>query len=660
MKNILILLILFAITYTLNAKDKYLIYFNQKPINSVTNLKKSASEYDEVLNSLSDRSIERRKKNLGEQVILEGDLPINKNYIEKLEAIGAEIVHELKWFNAVSCYLDENEFEQIKQLDFIKKINAVKTLTYRKVEESFSHDKSFQKTESSLLNYGNSLGQMELSDVPVLHDHNINGEGVIVGLLDSGFKTDENNAFANMTILATKDYVFGDDDVGNDNDANHGTGVLSITGGFEEGRLIGPAFNSHFLLAKTENIFEEVNLEEDNFAAAVEWMEAQGVDIISSSLGYSDFDTGQRSYTYADMDGQTTLVTRAYEAAFDRGVVTITSAGNEGNRSWKFITAPGDGANTITVGSVNSNNELAASSSRGPTSDGRLKPEVLAQGVGVFLARPGQNSYVNSNGTSFSAPIVAGITAQLLSVHPHLTNKQIRQIIIESGDNADQPNNDRGYGLLSAKRAVEYPNIKTEGSNKILNKIFLPLENVSTDQVFLHYKKTSEENPTSVNMIYDDRITFTADFPNLTQSDTLELWFTYVDNNGSTVRFPGNVSQSYFYTEASNQIVLSVNNTPPVIVPDDFKVAQNYPNPFNPSTRIEFEMVSKANVTITVYDMLGREIKVLLNEERAPGIYNDVVWNATNNHGRLVSSGAYFYVFKAGSFLEAKKMVFLR
>ncbi len=662
MKKFVLLLFVCTISLSTLAKEKYLVYFKDKPHESVSSLKKSSQQYEEVIQSLSPRSIERRLKVIGKDILLESDLPINELYVEQLINLGAEIVWKLKWFNAVSCYLDEYQLQQVADFDFVDRVEPVAKMRYKRHSDEYEDKTTLQRTQSTLLDYGPSFSQMELSDVPILHDHNINGANVIVGLLDSGFKTDEHEAFENTKILATRDFVFGDNDVGNDGDASHGTRVLSLVGGFKEGQLVSPAFGSEFILSKTEDIFQEVNAEEDNYAAAVEWMESLGADVMSSSLGYNEFDSGQRSYTYAEMDGKTTLVTRAYEAAFDRGIVTVTSAGNEGNNSWQHITAPGDGENVITVGSVNLNNELVGSSSRGPTSDGRIKPELLARGANNYKATIINNSYESSSGgTSFSAPIVAGIAAQLLSVFPHLTNTQVRQMLVASGDNVDEPNNDRGYGLLSARKAIEYPNLQITDTETILHKVFLPLSEVNTQEVFVHLLRDGSDAVEIYQMVYDDSLAFSFTLPTSLLNDGLEINFEYKDAEGNLIRIPSDFSKSYFYESGSNNhLIVKTNSTPPPVVPDDFSVSQNYPNPFNPSTRIEFEIAKRSNVRITVYDMLGRRVKELLNEERDAGFYNDVVWNATNNHGRIVSSGAYFYVFKAGNSVDAKKMVYLR
>ena len=215
-------------------------------------------------------------------------------------------------------------------------------------------------------------------------------------------------------------------------------------------------------------------------------MENLGVDVTSSSLGYNEFDPETYSYTYADMDGKTTIVTKAAELAFQRGVVTITAAGNEGNKKWYYIIAPADGFNTVAVGAVDSDNNIATFSSRGPTYDGRIKPDIVAMGVNVYGASSnGTNLYTYGSGTSSATPIAGGIAALLLSAYPYLTNEQVRSIFHETSDNSENPNNERGYGLLSAAKAISFPNLERSGNNFILHKAFM--DSFSVSNVQLHY-----------------------------------------------------------------------------------------------------------------------------------------------------------------------------
>ncbi|MDX1701107.1 MAG: S8 family serine peptidase, partial [Melioribacteraceae bacterium] len=410
---------------------------------------------------LSEKSIERRKKVRGDRFLAFQDLPIDNSYVLRLQDLGIKIINKLKWFNAVSAYLTDEEVAELTSENFILKVEKVKKVSGSKPSNKpvVLPKVSSEISSTYTYNYGSSITQNELSAIPQVHELGISGEGVIIGLLDSGFNWENHVSLKDRKVIAERDFIFNDNETANEEGIdfsgqhNHGTSVFSILAGFDQSNLIGPAFDAEFLLAKTEYVPTETHSEEDNYAAALEWMDSIGVDITTSSLGYSDgFDKyGEENYTYEDMDGKSTIVTRAAEMAFDRGIVVITSAGNEGNKAWKYITAPGDGFNTLTVGAVSSSNLVVSFSSVGPTFDGRMKPEIVAMGSSLINARAStMDSYSIGSGTSFSAPIVAGVAGMLLSAHPHLTNSQVRSILMESGDNVENPDNERGYGLVSA------------------------------------------------------------------------------------------------------------------------------------------------------------------------------------------------------------------
>ncbi|MCK5087859.1 MAG: S8 family serine peptidase, partial [Melioribacteraceae bacterium] len=472
MKKLLTITFLFLTFGILHSQNKYLVYFKDKGSVQNNSLSKTSQAYLTAINQLSDKSIERRKKLFGDDFIDYKDIPLNQYYVDIFEELSIEIIWELKWFNAVSCRLNNEQLDKIIELPFVEKIDKVKTLKYKKgIEETVNNILPKQKINQYNHDYGPSLTQAELSDIPLVHDLGFTGQEVLIGILDAGFAWQNHPSLKDANVIAEHDFVYGDSLTGNDGDASHGTAVFSLIGGFDEGNLIGPSFNSNYILAKTEDIFSETHTEEDNYAAALEWMEALGADITTSSLGYSTFDAGEGSYTYEDMDGKTTIVTQASEIAFQKGVLCITSAGNEGNKPWKYITAPADGFNTIAIGAVTTVNRLAPFSSVGPSYDGRLKPELVAQGYSCYKAVAFTEGYNFGNGTSYSGPIAAGIAGQLLSAFPYLTNTQMRSILFESGDNVEDPNNERGYGLISSLRAVTFPNLKEEDGNYIINKI---------------------------------------------------------------------------------------------------------------------------------------------------------------------------------------------
>jgi serine protease AprX len=646
--------ILFCVFVTVAAfpQTKYMVYFKDK---GSTSLLKSSSAYDAVVKELSSRAIERRKKVMGDNYITLEDLPVNEEYVTQLENAGIKIVNKLKWFNAVSCYLSDEQVQKIKEYSFVEKVEVVRTLSRSiDIEQSLneSEKNNLQKTNS--LAYGSSYTQNNLSDIPAVHNLGITGEGVIIGILDSGFRWKLVSALNTRNVLSEHDFVNGDDNTANENgDASnqdgHGTSVFSIMAGYAPGALIGPAFGASFLLAKTEYRPNELNSEEDNYAAALEWMEAQGVDITSSSLGYSTFDSGQNSYSYSDMNGNTTIVARAVNKAFERGVSTFTSAGNEGNLSWHYISSPGDAYNVITVGAVDSLNKVAGFSSRGPTFDGRIKPEITAMGVSVYYAGA-DNKYGTGSGTSYAAPIAAGIAGLLKSAYPNLTNKQIREIFIACGDSTDSPNNDRGFGLISAKRVICYPNLDmTDGI--ILNKIFINSnESINTSSVMVHYSfGTGEYQNATMNFDGNYKYNYPISY---SQADTvMQFYFTYNTMGGTEVREPaGNAIYSFNLEEYKN--ISEVSETSKLS--EGFYLSQNYPNPFNPETIIKYQLPSSGNVSLKVYDLLGREVAILANEMKTAGSYE------VKFSGNKLSSGIYFYRLKSGDFMNTKKMLLIK
>lgn len=641
------------------SQTKYMVYFKDKGAEANLILKKSSALHEMASNELSQRSIERRKKVMGENYFTYDDLPLSKNYVDQIEKRGIKIANKLKWFNAVSCYLTDKQLNEIKNLQFIQKIEKVKTLvSSNPVEQNIIPEvknQSLKKTNS--LDYGESLTQNNLSDIPAVHDLGINGQGVVVGILDSGFRWKTLPSLSTKNVIAEHDFVFNDNVTANESQDipsqdNHGTAVFSIMAGYAPGFLIGPAYGASFILAKTENVPSETHAEEDNYAAALEWMDSIGVDITSSSLGYSLFDNTTFSYAYNDMNGNTTIVAKAANAAFDRGISTFTAAGNDGNNPWYYISSPGDAFDIITVGAVTSQNVLASYSSHGPTSDGRIKPEIVAMGSSIQHAVAGTTTYQKGNGTSYATPMAAGMGALLKSTYPYLTNRQIRDIFIACGDNTDNPNNDRGYGLISAKRLICYPNTNNIGSQLIINKIFMPAQDVDASTATIFYKSGSGNYQNSL-MSFDGNYKYTFALPQVSQSEPLNFYFTYTTTTGSTVREPEG-DKIYSLDLNNDKIITDVKNN--IEVPKNFTLAQNYPNPFNPATVINYSVPTASKVKLKIYDVLGNEVASLVNEFKQPGNYSTQF--SANKYG--LSSGVYFYTLNADNFTQTRKMIYLK
>lgn len=443
--------------------DRYWVFFADK--GSAESL--STIEKEEVVrNRLSEKAIERRlvraPKSGFKKISIGQDLPVSSDYIEIIKQMGFTIHQKSRWFNGVSGYAPKEVLNRISRLPFVKSVEKVKRFVEKeKIENTTNYIEPLtpeQSFGSFGLDYGPSFTQADFHNIPQLHNQGLTGSGILIGIFDTGFNLDH-PALRHLkpAIIAERDFVNNDNVTKNQpgdpsSQHNHGTGTLSVLAGMDEGRLIGVAFNAKYFLAKTEDVDSELHVEEDNWVAAAEWADSLGIDIVSTSLGYSTFDVGA-DYTPNDMDGETTIITQAANFLADRGVIVVCSAGNEGNNDWHIITAPADGKFVISVGAVNISNNVALFSSRGPTADGRVKPDVVGIGVNVFAAYPPDSSYRYLSGTSLSCPMIAGVCALVLEDSPELTISEMLQIIRQSGDNPN-PNNDRGWGKVDGVRAL--------------------------------------------------------------------------------------------------------------------------------------------------------------------------------------------------------------
>ncbi|MFD3394087.1 S8 family peptidase [Aquirufa sp. OSTEICH-129V] len=417
---------------------------------------------------LSASAINRRLKNKIE--IREQDLPVNPTYIEELKAAGAQIIYPLKWVNGVLIK------EKPKNIAKIKALKSVLGL-YKNMPLDSSSDlrletqaKNLSK-ESAVLDYGNSLTQISQLGVDKMHAKGFTGKDVKITLLDDGFSQADQvgylqNVYTEKRLLGTlvtdpglrSVYLGG----------AHGTNVWSTIAAQSPGKLIGTAFQAQFALAQTEEGNHELLVEEANWMRGAEWADSLGTDIITSSLGYSEFDNSQYNHSYADMNGKTTLVTQAAAFAASKGIVCIISAGNQGNDAWKYITAPADADSILSVGAVDRNGLRASFSSIGPSADLRIKPDVAAMGLATIAGLP-SGSFGSISGTSFSAPLIAGLVAGIIQANPQKTAQEIIQGIRKSGTQSSKPDQLLGYGIPNFDRA-----------NQIVNPVLgneLPVEN---------------------------------------------------------------------------------------------------------------------------------------------------------------------------------------
>ncbi len=391
--------------------------------------------------------------------------PLDK-YINKLLQTGAQLRQKSRWLNAVSLQVNKDQLQEITDLPFVKKISPVRQFSKSIPIKSAIIKKSANKTGVLIdIDYGHSADQIAQINVDEVHNSGNYGQGVTILMLDTGFNTDH-VAFDSVSILAQKDFINNDlvtmNEDGQDSNGqhNHGTATFSNAGGYWPGVLVGPAFKSDFLLAKTEIVTTEIKEEEDNFVAGVEWGEEMGADVISSSLGYNDW------YTYEDMDGNTAVTTKIMDIAAGLGIVCVTSAGNEGDKLWQHIIAPADADSVISVGAVDSSWVIANFSSIGPTFDNRQKPEVCARGINNASAYGGvSDGYWEPNGTSFAAPLVSGAAALILRAHPDWTPMMVREALMQTASRTDNPDNQYGNGIIDVMAAINYDHSDTTAND---------------------------------------------------------------------------------------------------------------------------------------------------------------------------------------------------
>ncbi len=412
---------------------------------------------------LSADALERRSRR-GRPVAPVHDAPISPLYLNALAAEGIEVVHHSRWLNAVTAYLGTDEIDAVQQLPFVRKTQPVARLSAHDVKPILM-PQVLAQPQSRRLHCGPSCTQLRLVNAIDVMDNGIYGQGIKVGFVDTRF--DYNGVqlghpatehLANADRVKFMNFTADDPGVGSSQDFSfHGLNTTTVTFGAAPHELYGPCYGADTVYAaQTEWAPLERNVEEDNFVAGVEWMEANGVDVINSSLGYDTFDSGeQRNYTQADMDGDTGITTIAFDMAAERGVVPVASAGNSGNNtSWRIISTPADGDSVIAAGGTNSTGVHWSSSSHGNTADGRIKPDVSAQGAGVRVGYS-NGGYGHANGTSFSAPMITGIVCQILQVNPDLNPKEVWEVLTNTASQATSPDSLLGWGIANAGLAVD-------------------------------------------------------------------------------------------------------------------------------------------------------------------------------------------------------------
>lgn len=419
---------------------------------------------------LSVKAIERREnQNI---VINERDLPIDPNYVAQILSFSStHYVTHSKWFNQLVITCDDtNDINIIKNFPFVE--SSEKVMQSLASEKSGIDKLSISSPKTSVVvnphyPYGKTYAQNHLHEVDYMHDLGFNGQGVDIAVIDAGFENVNtlnglSHLFETGQILSTYDFVNKEISVSEDH--YHGSAVLSLMAGYIPGEFYGTAISANYHLLRSEDANGEYIIEEDFWVRAAEYADSAGCDIINTSLGYTTFDDSTQNHTYAEMDGNTTLIARASDLVCSKGILCVTSAGNLGDSNWGYISTPADADSVLTIGAIDIDNNIASFSSFGPSADNDLKPNLVSVGWNAQLIAPWDNQIIQGNGTSFSAPMVSGMAACLWQALPSLNNMELKTLLEETASETNQPDTIKGYGYprifeaYSSKTGITHQN----------------------------------------------------------------------------------------------------------------------------------------------------------------------------------------------------------
>jgi serine protease AprX len=528
-KKILSFLILFLTCISFAQQDAW-VYFNDKP---------DAVYYlNNPLQMLTQRSLDRRTT---QGIALDNtDVPISQNYIDQVVASsGITVMAKSKWLNALHIRGSQLDIQALNSLPFVNRIEfADRNLNLRSSSNSSTNNIQAVNKQLEVLvdyNYGGSSNQIQMLNGHLLHQQDYTGQGKIIAVMDAGFPgVDTASPFQrlrdNNQILGG--YNFPDRNTSFYTRGSHGTNVLSCMGGYVDNQLVGTAPDAQYYLFITEDVNSENPVEESYWVEAAEMADSLGVDVINTSLGYFAYDNPNYSYTYADMNGTKAFISRGADMAFSKGMICVTSAGNTGATSEPHIGTPADASTTLTIGAVDSSENYVSFSSIGPSSDGRVKPDVCAKGLSATVSNT-SGGITTASGTSFSSPIMAGMVASFWSAVPNMTNVQVVQFVKQSADLYSNPTVFKGYGVPDFQLALNYA--LSLNSNEVTSIVLYP--NPVKDKFTLHLPN----NETEAKLVL---------YNNMGQ----QVSFYKINETISTVYLESLASGLYFYqVEFANQ-----------------------------------------------------------------------------------------------------------
>lgn len=493
MRIIFIFLLSLSSSTVFSQEDAW-VYFGTKP--------NTQAYYDAPLQMLSQRALDRR---IRQNIALDSkDIPISLSYINQIKsANGITVMAKSKWLNALHIRGTVAAIQALKNLAIVEKIvfanrqlnptaKIVTTAKPKKVVDKLKTQIDFA--------YGSSANQIQMLNGHLLHQQNYTGSDKIIAIMDAGFPG-VNTALPFQRLRESNKILGGYDFVNRATNFysgnHHGTMVLSSMGGYKENVLVGTAPDASYYLFITEDTASENPIEESLWVEAAEQADSLGVDVINTSLGYFGYDNPNYSHVYSDMTGTTNFISKGANCAVSRGMIVVASAGNEGQTSEPHVGAPAEATEVIAVGAVTASKTLASFSSIGPSYDGRVKPDVMAQGVASVLSDE-YGTIVTANGTSFSGPIMAGMIASLWQAFPNKTNQEIKQLVQASADRYASPNAQFGYGIPNFSLAL--------ANGQLTQDDFVVYPNPSPDAIYVQLPETITKGTLVVYSILGQKI----------------------------------------------------------------------------------------------------------------------------------------------------------
>lgn len=483
--NKLLIIIVFLSSFCGYSQEDAWVFLNDKP--------DAAIQLNTPLNFLTQRALDRRT-NQG-IALSETDVPIHQSYIDQITAAnGITVKAKSKWLNCLHVRGNATDINALSALSFVNHIHFANVLlNLKKPTPQTIIPVNKQMDVLTNFNYGNSDNQIQMLNGHLLHQGNYTGTGKIIAVLDSGFINVNTTApfqrlFTNNLILGGYNFVSRNTDVYSLH--NHGTMTLSCMGGYVEGQLVGTAPDAQYYLFVTEDVTQENPVEESYWVEAAEEADRLGVDVISTSLGYYQFDNPNYGHAYDEFTGDEAFASKGANIAFSKGMIIVASAGNSGGSAepYNHIGVPAEATNVLAVGAVKSDETYATFSSIGPSFDGRIKPDVMAQGQSSVVANTTGNIQTAS-GTSFSCPIMAGMIASFWQAVPNLTNQQVINFVKQSADRFANPTVQFGYGIPNFQLALTNALSVSENSTPR----FLMYPNPAHDNLFVSFPNGFQE-----------------------------------------------------------------------------------------------------------------------------------------------------------------------